>query len=303
MKSSKSLGTPSGPSQASSSSHVQSASNAPGKMLSNLGAHRKIVVAQRLKRADISKPGFPRDHKVRDQKTRDLYSAAALAFAIFAIGLGLGLATMSFVDIALVKYLVQLFVLGRRASEARTLPWPRHWVGCVECRKKTLLYCRHCDQPVCRRHAHPAAHWCRLECQQKDGASRCFISWRGRCLPGALLFYFTPGKFETTFKRASFALNLQSLQLVPLSLRHGGPSTDVYLGLRTLAVVQRRSFSKSAEGVMRSPRNCCRNSTKSPWPNSTPLWLPLALRLSCFSNSFDPAKHSQFLWILDIGML
>ena len=88
-------------------------------MLSNRGAHRKTVVAQRLKKADASKPGFLRDHKVRNQKTRDLYSAAVLAFTIFAIGLGLGLGTMSSVDSALEKYFEQLFVLGKTASEAR----------------------------------------------------------------------------------------------------------------------------------------------------------------------------------------
>jgi integrase len=72
-----------------------------------------------------------------------------------------------------------------------------------------------------------------------------------RTAPGACLFDFTLAKFETTFKRATVALNLQSLQLVPHSLRHGGPSTDIYLGLRSLAEVQRRGFWQSPASVRR----------------------------------------------------
>jgi hypothetical protein len=72
-----------------------------------------------------------------------------------------------------------------------------------------------------------------------------------RTAPGAFLFDFDLGKFETTFKRATIALNLEALRLVPHSLRHGGPSTDIYMGLRTLAEVQRRGFWKCAESVRR----------------------------------------------------
>jgi hypothetical protein len=156
-------------------------------------------------------------HKVRNQKTRDLYSAAVLAFTIFTIGLGLGLAIMSSVDIALEKHFERLFVLGWTALED-PCPW-----GVPRTKLRVPIGIKHQEAP--------SAHWHEQ--------------------PGARLFHFTFGKFETTLKRATIALNLQSLQLVPHLLQHGGPSTDVYLGLRTLAGVHRRGFWKSADSVRR----------------------------------------------------
>jgi hypothetical protein len=303
-------------------------------MLSNRGAHRKTVITQRLKKADTSKPGFLRDHKVRNQKTRDLYSAAVVAFTVFAIGLGLGLSTMTLVDDALEKYFEQLFVLGKTASEARyalqgwawkhpsmptnaranfplakaclkgwknmepgvsrdPCPWEvalllMQWLieaGEIFMAVAVAISFDTYIRPgvlVCLRRENllrpaklvngaysawgivlsPAASNTFTKVGEQDDSLRVGTLHRmwvadlvkklwARTAPDALLFGFTLGKFETTFKRATIALNLQALQLVPHSLRHGGPSTDIYLGLRTLAEVQRRGFWKSADSVRR----------------------------------------------------
>jgi hypothetical protein len=80
--------------------------------------------------------------------------------------------------------------------------------------------------------------------------------WRATA-PNAMLFPFSLREVEAKFKLASVALGLESLKLTPHTLRHGGPSHDIYFELRSLAEVQRRGCWKALASVKRYEKHAC----------------------------------------------
>jgi hypothetical protein len=75
--------------------------------------------------------------------------------------------------------------------------------------------------------------------------------------PNATLFSFSLREIETQFRNASAALGLGLLKLSPHTLRHGGPSHDIYFELRSLAEVQRRGCWKALASVKRYEKHAC----------------------------------------------
>jgi hypothetical protein len=62
---------------------------------------------------------------------------------------------------------------------------------------------------------------------------------------------FTLNQLESAFRRAVFRLDLSQLKLTPHCGRHGGPSTDMLLGVTTLRDVQRRGRWEAPSSVKR----------------------------------------------------
>jgi integrase len=82
------------------------------------------------------------------------------------------------------------------------------------------------------------------------------LLWR-KSLPNAFIFQFSLREVEKVFKLATTALSLTSLHVTPHSLRHGGPSHDVYFNIRNLDQVQRRGFWKALSSVRRYEKHAC----------------------------------------------
>ncbi|CAE8613278.1 unnamed protein product, partial [Polarella glacialis] len=82
------------------------------------------------------------------------------------------------------------------------------------------------------------------------------LLWR-KSLPNALFFPFSLREIEKVFKLATTALSVMLLHVTPRSLRHGGPSHDVYFNIRNLDQVQRRGFWKALSSVRRYEKHAC----------------------------------------------
>ena len=65
------------------------------------------------------------------------------------------------------------------------------------------------------------------------------------------LFPLTLGEYEGAFRRCAARLSLQGLEPTPHTLRHGGPSHDVWVGARDLHQVQKRGHWAAFASVSR----------------------------------------------------